>query len=83
VITKAVGAREAIDLDVLEHDLQPGDLVMLCSDGLHGMVGDPEIARILLASSGSLEETSARLVEAANEAGGRDNVTVVLLRRAA
>jgi protein phosphatase len=81
VITKAVGARDAIDLDVLEHDLLPGDLVILCSDGLHGMVGDPEISRILLASPGSLEEASARLVDAANEAGGRDNVTVVLLRR--
>jgi protein phosphatase len=81
VITKAVGARDAIDLDVLEHDLQPGDLVMLCSDGLHGMINDQEIARILKAAPGSLEETSARLVEAANEAGGRDNITVVLLRR--
>jgi serine/threonine protein phosphatase PrpC len=81
VITKAVGARDAIDLDVLEHDLRPGDLVMLCSDGLHGMVNDQEIERIVLASPGSLEETTARLVDAANEAGGRDNVTVVLLRR--
>jgi serine/threonine protein phosphatase PrpC len=81
VITKAVGARDAIDLDVLEQDLRPGDLVMLCSDGLHGMVNDQEIERILLASPASLEETSARLVDAANEAGGRDNVTVVLLRR--
>jgi serine/threonine protein phosphatase PrpC len=82
VITKAVGARDAIDLDVLEHDLKPGDVVLLCSDGLHGMIGDQEIARILESSPGSLEEASARLVDAANEAGGRDNVTVVLLRRA-
>jgi PPM family protein phosphatase len=81
VITKAVGARDAIDLDVLEHGLVPGDVVMLCSDGLHGMLGDPEIARILQSAPPSLEETSARLVDAANEAGGRDNVTVVLLRR--
>jgi PPM family protein phosphatase len=83
VITKAVGARDAIDLDVLVHDLQPGDLVMLCSDGLHGMVSDQEIGRILQSSLDSLEEASARLIEAANEAGGRDNVTVVLLRRTA
>ena len=83
VITKAVGARDAIDLDVIEHDLQPGDLVLLCSDGLHGMVNDHEIGKILLASPDSLQEASARLVEAANEAGGRDNVTVVLLRRPA
>jgi protein phosphatase len=79
VITKAVGARDTIELDVLEHTLQSGDLALLCSDGLHGMVGDPDISR-LLSDQESLEETSRRLVDAANEAGGRDNVTVVLLR---
>ncbi|HEX9186458.1 MAG TPA: Stp1/IreP family PP2C-type Ser/Thr phosphatase [Vicinamibacteria bacterium] len=81
VITKAVGARDTIDLDVVEHPLQPGDLVMLCSDGLHGMLGDEELGRILQSSLGSLEDATARLLDAANEAGGRDNVTVVLLRR--
>jgi protein phosphatase len=81
VITKAVGARDTIDLDVVEHPLQPGDLVMLCSDGLHGMLSDEELGRILLSSPGSLEDATARLLDAANEAGGRDNVTVVLLRR--
>jgi protein phosphatase len=81
VITKAVGARDTIDLDVVEHGLKPGDLLMLCSDGLHGMIGDPEIQRILAPVPESLEEASARLVDAANEAGGRDNVSVVLLRR--
>jgi protein phosphatase len=80
VITKAVGARDTIDLDVIEHPLQPGDVAMLCSDGLHGMVHDQEIARLLVPVPESLEEASARLVDAANEAGGRDNVTVVLLR---
>jgi protein phosphatase len=80
VITKAVGARDAIDLDVVEQGLEAGDVVLLCSDGLHGMVHDEEIARILQSSPPSLEEVSARLVDAANEAGGRDNVTVVLLR---
>jgi serine/threonine protein phosphatase PrpC len=83
VITKAVGARDTIDLDVVEHDLKPGDLLMLCSDGLHGMIGDQEIKRILVPVPESLEEASARLVDAANEAGGRDNVSVVLLRRTA
>jgi protein phosphatase len=80
VITKAVGARDTIDLDVIEHQLQPGDVAMLCSDGLHGMMNDQEIARLLLPVPESLEDASARLVDAANEAGGRDNVTVVLLR---
>ena len=81
VITKAVGARDTIDLDVVEHQLLAGDVVMLCSDGLHGMLNDQELGRILLPSPGALEEATARLVDAANEAGGRDNVTVVLLRR--
>jgi len=80
VITKAVGARDTIDLDVIEHQLQPGDVAMLCSDGLHGMINDQEIARLLVPVADSLEAASARLVDAANGAGGRDNVTVVLLR---
>jgi protein phosphatase len=80
VITKAVGARDSIDLEVTEETLQAGDVALLCSDGLHGMVGDEEIARLLGPGSGSLEEVTAALVEAANEAGGRDNVSVLLLR---
>jgi protein phosphatase len=88
VITKAVGARDSIDLDIIEHTLHEGDVALLCSDGLHGMVGDGEIARILIPGPGSLpgslpdslEEATARLVDAANEAGGKDNVTAVLMR---
>jgi PPM family protein phosphatase len=83
VITKAVGARDSIDLDLIEHGLAPGDLVMLCSDGLHGMVNDHSLARLLLPLPDSLEEASSRLIDAANEAGGRDNITVVLVRRGA
>jgi len=80
VITKAVGARDSIELDLVEHTLQPGDVLLLCSDGLHGMVNDGDIARLLLSSLESLEGATARLVDAANQAGGRDNVTAVLLR---
>jgi protein phosphatase len=83
VITKAVGARDSIDLDLVEHKLEPGDLILLCSDGLHGMINDHEISRILGNGQASLEDASAQLIEAANEAGGRDNVTVVLLRQPA
>jgi len=80
VITKAVGARDSIDLDVIEHRLEPGDVVLLCSDGLHGMLNDHELSKLLLPPTESLEEAAATLIDAANEAGGRDNVTVVLLR---
>jgi protein phosphatase len=51
VITKAVGARDSIDLEVIEQTLQAGDVALLCSDGLHGMVNDDEIARILVSGS--------------------------------
>jgi protein phosphatase len=81
VITKAVGARDTIDLDVSEHQLLPGDVALLCSDGLHGMINDEEIARLVVPVPASLEEAAARLVDAANEAGGKDNVTVVFVRR--
>lgn len=80
VITKAVGARDSIDLDVIEHEFQEGDVALLCSDGLHGMVGDDVIAQLLIPGADSLEEVTAQLVEAANEAGGKDNVTAVLMR---
>ena len=74
VITKAVGARDTIDLDVVEHELKPGDLLMLCSDGLHGMINDQEIKRLLVPVPESLEEASARLIDAANEGYPRDPV---------
>ena len=82
VITKAVGARDSIDLDVVEHVLEPGDVVLLCSDGLHGMINDHQLVQLLVPVPDSLEEATSRLIDAANEAGGRDNVTVVLLRYA-
>ena len=80
VITKAVGARDSIEIDTLEHTLQPGDLALLCSDGLHAMVNEQELARLVVSLPESLEQATARLIDSANEAGGRDNVTVVLLR---
>lgn len=80
VITKAVGARDTIDLDVVEQKLEPGDVVLLCSDGLHGLVSDPQLSALLVPMPDSLEVAAGRLIDAANEAGGRDNITAVLLR---
>jgi protein phosphatase len=60
-------------------DAQPGDLYMLCSDGLTSMVEDTDL-RAILVGDWPLEELSANLVDAANLRGGHDNVTVVLLR---
>lgn len=83
VITKAVGAKDTIEIDVVEHKLEPGDLVLICSDGLHSMINDEAIREVLVARGASLEEAAGGLIDAANEAGGRDNVSVVLLRYAA
>ena len=80
VITKAVGAKDSIELDVIEQTLLPGDVVLLCSDGLHSMINDGAILRAMTPFPESLETAADRLIDAANEAGGRDNVTVVLLR---
>jgi PPM family protein phosphatase len=80
VITKAVGAKDNIEIDVVEHALASGDVICLCSDGLHAMMSDEDILRVVTPFPGSLEEAARKLVDAANEAGGKDNVSVVLVR---
>ena len=80
VITKAVGAKDNIELETSEHKLEGGDVVLLCSDGLHAMIADEAILKLLHPLPGSLEKTAEVLIEAANEAGGKDNVSVVLLK---
>jgi protein phosphatase len=82
VVTRAVGGAENVEVDVDRVDLQPGDLVLLCSDGLNAVLSDEEIAQHM-ARQLSLEELSLQLVESANEGGGPDNITVVLLKVAA
>jgi len=80
VITKAVGAKEDIEIDVVERKLSTGDLVLICSDGLHSMISDEKIQDALVPVPASLEEGVAKLIAAANDAGGKDNVSVVLVR---
>jgi serine/threonine protein phosphatase PrpC len=81
VITKAIGAKDTIEIEsVVEHDFAPGDVVLLCSDGLHGMINDEQIVKTVNPFPPRLEEAAAKLIDAANEAGGKDNVSVVLLR---
>ncbi len=79
IVTRAVGVEAGVQLDTLALQTQPGDMVLLCSDGLTDMLGDEEIAAIL-AAGGPLQALCARLVDAANAAGGADNVSVVLTR---
>ena len=80
VITKAVGAKEEIDLDTTEHHIVKGDVLMLCSDGLHAMLNDEKILQTVTPFPAALQEAAQKLIDAANEAGGKDNVSVVLLR---
>ena len=79
VITRALGTEPEVDVDVERAALAPGDLLLLCSDGLSAMVRDDEIARILDATGREPHAAADALVRAANEAGGIDNVTVVLV----
>jgi protein phosphatase len=79
VITRAVGTQDEVAADLIDFALEPGDLYLLASDGLMREVDDQQIAEIL-DPSGDLEKLCARLIAAANEAGGRDNITCVLAR---
>ena len=79
VITRALGSREALTVDVAEIPLAPGDLVLLCSDGLTGELLDEEI-RALIDDADTLEDALEKLIGAALWRGGRDNVTAVLVR---
>jgi len=85
VLTMAIGASAALEINYY-HDirLQPGDIVMMCSDGLHGVVEEQRIIAILGGGGPgqSLEEKCRELIEAARGAGGPDNITAVLLRAA-
>ena len=79
VITRALGMRETVQVDVLAHDIQDKDVFLLCSDGLSGMVEDPKIMEVVKGAA-DLEIAVSGLVEAANEAGGTDNITVLALQ---
>ena len=79
VVTQALGGSSEPKVDLLETVIEDGDLYLLCSDGLNSMLTDHEIAGFLL-EGGSLEEICGNLIEAANQRGGNDNISVILLR---
>jgi protein phosphatase len=79
VIVRALGMRETVQVDVTYEHPRDGDVYLLCSDGLSGMVSEAEMLRIVKESP-DLETAGRRLVEAANQAGGVDNITVLLTR---
>jgi protein phosphatase len=79
VITRAIGYHAEVDADFFEEELQPGDVLLLCSDGLHGQVHEPEMGAIV-ASAPNLKEAAQQLINLANERGGPDNVSVLLVK---
>ena len=80
IITRAIGPHEMVHPDVLAHDATAGDLYLLCSDGLTRELDDEEIAALLRSCGDNLQACADALVRTANENGGSDNITVVLVR---
>ncbi len=79
VITRALGPEPEVEVDVQVYQARAGDVFMVCSDGLTSMVPEARVREILTAA-GSLDEAGRDLIAAANDAGGRDNITVILFR---
>src|SRR5207253_6525673 len=73
LVTRALGVEDAVLLEVNEHRVEPGDIYLMCSDGLSDMIDDEDIARLLHAA-GSVEEKSIKLLDAANGKGSPDNM---------
>ena len=80
VLTKALGVQEDVEFEVVGKELQAGDIVLLCSDGLTNMLPDPAILEVVTRQAGTLEEACRHLVAGANAQGGRDNISVLLGR---
>lgn len=80
LVTRALGVDPTVDVEIQEHQALPGDIYLLCSDGLNDMVGDEEIQLTLSVLGTNLELAAQQLVQMANDHGGRDNVSVILVR---
>jgi protein phosphatase len=79
VLTNVVGARDETEVEIGERTLQPGEILLLCSDGLHGTLDDEAMQQIV-AGAGDVPELAERLVAAALERNASDNVTALLVR---
>jgi PPM family protein phosphatase len=79
LVTRAVGVEDFVLLETRAHDLLSGDTLLMCSDGLSDMLDDRQIAEVMGGTS-ELPEMAERLISAANAAGGRDNIAVILVR---
>lgn len=80
LVTRALGVDLRIEVEVHDYEVRPGDIVLLCSDGLNDMVDDDEIALALRTLGGNLPLAADHLVHMTNDNGGRDNVSVILVK---
>jgi PPM family protein phosphatase len=79
LVTRALGVDDTVALELNEYDVEVGDIYLMCSDGLSDMVEDPEIGSVLLGQQ-SMDQIAEQLVSVANGHGGRDNISVLLVR---
>jgi protein phosphatase len=79
IITRALGPEPEVQVDTFTYPGRDGDIYLMCSDGLTGMISEAQVQEIL-AADGTLDEKAQQLIDAANAGGGRDNITVVLFR---
>ncbi len=80
LVTRAMGIDANVDVDLVEESVLPDDIYLLCSDGLNDMVKDEEIHLTLSKYSANLAQTADKLVEFANKRGGKDNISIILVR---
>lgn len=80
VIVRALGMKETVQVDVITDHSQLGDMYMLCSDGLSGMIEDPQIEELMVHNRDNVKRCCSRLIDLANKNGGIDNITVVVVK---
>lgn len=78
IITRAIGALPEVVIDFFEVEMEEGDIILMCSDGLTNMVEDEDIRKIIMGQRDTVEKAE-KLVEAANHNGGKDNITVIVI----
>lgn len=80
LVTRAVGIDEEVSPEIHVHDVCVGDIYLMCSDGLNDMVDDDDIQSVLYAMQGNLSLAAEQLIQTANDQGGKDNVSVILVK---
>jgi serine/threonine protein phosphatase PrpC len=80
VVTRALGGKPDLQVDMQQHKAKAGDILLLCSDGLTTMIPDEDIVRVVREAGGDVEKAAQALVASANAKGGEDNITVLLIR---